>query len=59
MCCEKCWGDAYMRWLSNPQKTQAEYYEDLLAERKHSPCTPAQQAGRTDAEINKEDPLDD
>jgi len=47
--CEKCWGDAYMRWHDNPMKDQAEHYHDLLKERKDNQCTPEQQAGR-DAE---------
>jgi hypothetical protein len=43
MACEKCWGDAYLRTLSDPGKTQAEHYRDLLEERKERPCSPAQQ----------------
>jgi len=43
--CEKCWGDAYLRMKCNPSKSQAEYYRDLLNERKDNPCTPEQQAG--------------
>jgi len=43
--CEKCWGDAYMRTYSNPLKSQAEHYSDLIKERKDNPCTPEQQAG--------------
>jgi len=46
MACEKCWADAYMRWMSNPEKDQAEHYRELLAERKDHPCTPEQQAGQ-------------
>jgi hypothetical protein len=45
MACEKCWGDAYLRWMSNPEKTQAEHYQDLLDERLNTPCSLAQQAG--------------
>lgn len=46
-CCEKCWGDAYLRWMSNPEKTQADHYRDLLDERKDSPCSVEEQtAGR-------------
>lgn len=37
--CEKCWGDAYLRMLSNG-KSQAENYRELLEERKNSPCKP-------------------
>lgn len=36
--CEKCWGDAYLRSLCNPTKTQAEHYRELLEERKDNPC---------------------
>ena len=43
MACEKCWGDAYMRWMSDPSKTQAEHYRDLLDERKDSPCSEDEQ----------------
>ena len=47
--CEKCWSDAYTRTHTNPMKSQAEHYTDLIIERKDNPCTPEQQAGR-DAE---------
>lgn len=50
MACEKCWGDAYLRSLSQPEKTQAEHYGDLLSERKDNPCTPEQQRGETSHE---------
>ena len=40
MACEKCWADAFNRWMSNPEKDQASHYADLLAERKDHPCTP-------------------
>jgi len=43
--CEKCWGDAYMRMRCDSSKSQAEYYRDLLNERKDNPCTPEEQAG--------------
>jgi hypothetical protein len=43
--CEKCWRDAYVRSISNPSKSQAEHYNDLLDERKDHPCTPEQQKG--------------
>jgi len=43
--CEKCWGDAYTRTHTNPTKSQAEHYQDLINERKENPCTPEQQAG--------------
>lgn len=50
MCCEKCWGDAYMRTLSDPVKTQSDHYRELLEERKDKPCTEAQQRGLDRAE---------
>jgi rubrerythrin len=34
MACERCWGDAYQRSLTDPTKTQSEHYRDLLEERK-------------------------
>ena len=43
--CEKCWGDAYMMTLSEPMKSQAEHYSDLIIKRKDIPCTPEEQAG--------------
>ncbi len=43
--CEKCWGDAFMRMMDSPMKSQSEHYHDLLAERKDSPCAPKEQAG--------------
>jgi hypothetical protein len=46
MACEKCWGDAYVRWMSDSSKTQAEHYQDLLAERVLKPCSPKEQAGQ-------------
>jgi hypothetical protein len=46
MACEKCWGDAFMRLLYNCTKTQGEHYRDLLEERKHTPCTRAEQEGQ-------------
>jgi len=44
-CCEKCWADAYPRWMTDRSKTQSEHYQDLLVERILKPCTPAEQAG--------------
>jgi hypothetical protein len=44
--CEKCWGDAYMRVLSDSSKSQAEHYEDLLRERKDHPCSQKEQEGQ-------------
>ena len=49
MACEKCWGDAYLRWMSDPAKSQAEHYADLLQERKNSLCTPEEEAGQEPA----------
>jgi len=46
MACEKCWGDAYMRHLNNPHKSQAEHYHDLLFERRDNPCTEEEQEGQ-------------
>ena len=50
MACEKCWCDAYLRWMFDPSKTQAEHYTELLVERKDSPCTPEEEAGRDQVE---------
>lgn len=36
--CEKCWGLAYMRAMSDTSKTQTEHYTALLEERKDNPC---------------------
>jgi len=44
--CEKCWNDAFRRELNNPIKNQAEHYQDLLKERKNSPCSLKEQAGQ-------------
>jgi hypothetical protein len=44
--CEKCWGDAHMRAMCHPSKSQAEHYHDLLEERKNKPCSPHEQAGQ-------------
>lgn len=40
--CEKCWADAYDPYLGG---SQAERYNELLKERKDSPCSPEDQAG--------------
>jgi len=48
--CEKCWGDAYMRTHTNPTKSQAEHYQDLIKERN---CTPEEQAGNDAEECPK------
>ena len=44
MCCEKCWGDAWIMAQWNG-KSQVENYYTLLEERKNNPCTPREQAG--------------
>jgi len=44
--CEKCWEDASRREFSNPMKSHAEHYHDLLEERKDHPCSPKEQAGQ-------------
>jgi hypothetical protein len=51
-CCEKCWGDAYIRTLLNSEglKTQADHYRDLLEERKDTPCSESEQHGQRDQE---------
>ena len=43
--CEKCWGDAYMRYRDKGG-TQTDHYNDLIKERKDNPCTPKEQAGQ-------------
>lgn len=42
-CCEKCWSDAYLRFVVNPNKSQTEHYYDLLEERKNNPCSQEEQ----------------
>lgn len=44
-CCEKCWGDAYVRSLGNG-KGQEQNYHDLLIERKDNPCSFEEQHGQ-------------
>lgn len=44
-CCEKCWGDAYIRSLGT-NKDQPDCYKELLKERKDYPCSPKEQAGQ-------------
>ena len=51
--CEKCWEDACMLEYSERRKSRAEYYHDLIAERKDNPCTPEQQAGMDAKECPK------
>lgn len=45
--CEKCWGDAYTR-MRFRGGSQTDHYDDLLEERKDSPCTQAEQLGTTE-----------
>jgi hypothetical protein len=45
MACEKCWGDAYLRYLCD-RRPQAEHYRELLEERKDAPCSQAEQEGK-------------
>ncbi|GAG54835.1 unnamed protein product [marine sediment metagenome] len=44
-CCEKCWGDAWLRSQSN-REPQYENYTRLIEERKFSPCSPKESAGQ-------------
>ena len=54
--CEKCWGDAYMRTLSDPTLSQAEHYQNLIKERKDNECTKAEQVfGRSCCLLEVED----
>jgi hypothetical protein len=39
--------------MNIPSKSQVEHYNDLLAERKNSPCSPEQQAGEFADECQK------
>jgi len=41
--CKRCWTDADLRVWHDRKKTRTEHYRELLAERKATPCTPAQQ----------------
>jgi len=52
--CEKCWGEAYMRMMSNTGKTQSDYYADILHEKELAGivCTESEQKGI----ISKEQP---
>ena len=43
--CEKCWGDAHLRYTLNPTKSKADHYTDILDERVSRPCTEEEQAG--------------
>ena len=56
-CCEKCWGDAYMRMLSTG-KSQADCYLELLVERVNNNCTKKEQSGQYWDEVNKCDRRD-
>jgi hypothetical protein len=52
--CEKCWNDAFDRMHSDPSKSQAEHYHDLLEERKDNPCDPSLPYEGKGAEETKE-----
>ncbi len=43
--CEKCWDDAGMRSRFNG-KSKIECYNEILEERKDTPCSPKEQAGQ-------------
>ena len=47
MMCEKCWGDAYLRYRMRGG-FQADHYRDILKERDEAGevCTPREQAGQ-------------
>jgi len=42
--CQKCWNDAGLR-AASAMRSKAECYEEIMNERKDSPCSPEQQAG--------------
>ena len=44
MICEKCWSDAYLRWMETG-KSQYQCYLEILEERKDKPCSPEQIIG--------------
>ena len=47
--CEKCWGDAYFRMMTDPSKAQHQHYNDLIYERKNNPCSKSEQRGESNA----------
>lgn len=51
--CEKCWNDAFTRHMCRQDKSQTEYYEEILEERKDNPCSPKEQAGQFCDEENQ------
>uniref|UniRef100_A0A6M3LIL9 Uncharacterized protein n=1 Tax=viral metagenome TaxID=1070528 RepID=A0A6M3LIL9_9ZZZZ len=51
--CEKCWEDAYLRWMEHPEKDRTDHYKDLLRERTSNPCSPEEQAGQFWDEKNR------
>lgn len=53
MACEKCWGDAYLRHINNPRKTQSDHYRELLEERRDTPCTQEEQTGQFNQEATQ------
>ena len=44
-CCEKCWNDAFLRLMTygGTDKTQADFYIELIDERADNPCSPDEQ----------------
>ena len=44
-CCEKCWNDAFRRLMvyGGTDKTQADFYRELIKERADNPCSPDEQ----------------
>lgn len=53
MTCEKCWGDAYLRMRMNG-RSQAENYRELLEERREVPCTPEQERGEPESDMERD-----
>ena len=45
MICRKCWNEAYLRTFTNPWKSQAEHYSEILEEKAGKICIPKEQAG--------------
>jgi hypothetical protein len=43
--CEKCWPDAYSRWMANG-RSQVDNYHELLKERAGNPCSEEEQQGQ-------------
>ena len=43
--CEKCWADAYMMTMGEPNRSQSECYQELLI-KQYNVCSPREQAGQ-------------